>query len=60
MLKLALRVFVLTFVLMAASLVFAEELVVSTLILVTIALTALAMVLGRNEIEDSPSTDNPS
>ncbi len=58
MFKLTLRVVLLTIVLAGSSLVFAEELVVSTLILVTIALAALAMVLGRNEAEDATNTDS--
>ena len=54
-LKLLLRVFLLTIILSAASLVFAAELIVTMLILMTIALTMVGLVLGQNEAENSGS-----
>jgi hypothetical protein len=52
MLTLGLRATVLTVALLAASLVFAEELLLSALILVTIALIALYMLLGREGLAE--------
>ncbi len=49
MLKLTLRVLGLTVVLQAASLAFAEEMIVTLLILFTIALTTAARVMRRDE-----------
>ncbi len=48
-LKLLLRVFVLTIILLAASLVFAAEFIVVMLILTTIALTMIGLILGQDE-----------
>ena len=47
MLRLALRVLFLSTVLMGASLVFADELVLTALMLNIIMITAAALVLGR-------------
>jgi hypothetical protein len=49
--KLALRVLLLTTVLETASLVFAEEMILTMMILVTIALSAAALVMGRGSAE---------
>ena len=49
MMKLALRGVVLTLVLSAASLVSAEELVLSALILATIGLSTVALIIGLDE-----------
>ena len=59
MLKLLLRAILVTIVLEGASLMFADEFVVTTLILVTIAATTAAMFLGRNESEPT-LTGSPS
>lgn len=55
--KLALRVLILTVVLEAASLVFAGEMIVTLLILVTIALSAAALVMGRSNVEALPESE---
>ncbi len=48
-LKLLLRAFLLTIILLAASLVFAAEFIVIMLILTTIALTMIGLILGQDE-----------
>ena len=58
MLILGLRASLLTLALLAASLVFAEELLISALVLVTIMLIALSLVLGR-EAPDEPAGPGP-
>jgi hypothetical protein len=51
MLKLTLRVLILTTVLVTSSLVFAEELIVTSMILLTVALSTLATVIGQDNAE---------
>ena len=62
MLGLVFRAALVTVVLMAASLVFAEALLVSGLILVTVALAAVALVMGPDEAAErtgSPDSREP-
>ena len=59
MLSLVLRASLLTLALLAASLVFAEELLISALILVTIVLIAVSMVLGREGQEGAARLGAP-
>lgn len=47
MLKLIVKAFLITIVLMVASLAFADEAILSALILFTISLTAVSLVLGQ-------------
>lgn len=53
MIKLAVRVVVLTIVLEGAALIFAGEVILTTLILITIALTVTAIALESRPTEDS-------
>ncbi len=53
MIKLAVRVVVLTIVLEGAALFFAGEVILTTLILITIALTVTAIALESRPTEDS-------
>ncbi len=53
MLKLMLRVLVLTAILQVASLAFAEEMIVTLLILLTIALSAAALVTRREAPQEA-------
>ena len=53
MIKLAVRVVLLTIILEGAALFFAGEVILTTLILVTIALTVAAIALDSRPTEDS-------
>ena len=55
MLTLVVRASLLTLVLMGASLVFADELVVTALILVTVALTAVWLLIGFDGADERSS-----
>ncbi len=57
MIKLAVRVVLLTIILEGAALFFAGEVVVTTLILVTIALTVTAIALESRPVEDSAAEE---
>ena len=57
MIKLAIRVVLLTVILEGAALFFAGEVILTTLILITIALTVTAMALESRATEDSPVED---
>ena len=60
MLTLILRASVLTVVLMGASLVFAEELVVAALVLITIALTVVSLLIGLDGPDERSSATPPA
>ncbi len=53
MIKLAVRVVILTIILEGAALFFAGEVILTTLILITIALTVTAIALENRPTEDS-------
>ncbi len=57
MIKLAVRVVVLTIILEGAALFFAGEVILTTLILVTIALTVAAIALDSRPTEDSAAEE---
>ena len=58
MIKQAFRVIFLTIALFGASLVFAEELIVTALILTTIGLTTVALILERSDARESLISNN--
>lgn len=58
MIKQAFRVIFLTIALLGASLVFADELIVTALILTTIGLTTVALVMERNDAVETLGSDN--
>ena len=58
MIKQTLRVILLTIALFGASLVFAEELIVTALILTTIGLTTVALILERSDARESMVSNN--
>ena len=57
--KLALRVLLLTVVIQGASFVFAEEIIISLLIIFTIALTTMALVMNRGDAAPSSPSSSP-
>ena len=55
MVRLVIRTLLLAVALSGASLVFADELIVTALILATIGLTTVALVTGPDAVPESPS-----
>ena len=55
---LLIRTILLTFAMLVSSLVFAEEVVLSGMILIAIALTTVLMVLGPTEGDEDPEADS--
>ena len=60
MLKLGIKFLLISFAMTATSLVFAEELFLTLLILVTIAVGTVSMILGWNGEREAVRTTNPN